>query len=281
MALSRNKSDSWTCQFGYDIFGEKFRTLELSDFSDYLQTLSPSFGNNSIIGAFGDSHLRTYFCPEKEVYTTRHITAHIAYVSGASLIGFGRRDSSKGHFNKIKAYCRYIKPRFILLKFGQVDFEQGYYYRKMIKKEDINFTCFVEKLLSSYQEAINQLSNMTNIVVCALNPPTIQDPYEYAQTIKTIILENIKDKDEKIINIYLKHLPKYIDEYSTRLNSILLFNSMLKNIHGISKYIDKNNFFMENGVLRNEFIQKNDVHIKISNEYRINITRSILKDILN
>ena len=265
------------CQFGYDIFGEKLRTLEPSAFSAYLHTLVPTSGKLTV-GAFGDSHLRAYFSPEQEIYAAAGVTAHLAYISGASLTGFGRRNSSKGHFSKIEAYCRILRPAYILLKFGQVDFEQGYYYRKAIKGEKSTFAEFAEKLLASYQDAVNALAGLTDIVVCALNPPSIRDPHDYAQTIRTIILENIPEKN--IAEIYLRHLPQYIDDYDARAGAISSFNALLENMHGIAKYIDKTDFFLENGRLKDCYWQTDNVHIPISNEDRRRLTRSILNDIL-
>lgn len=263
------------CQFGYDIFGENLRKLEPSEFSTYLRTLTPF--SAPLIGAFGDSHLRTYFCPDEEVYAAAGVTAHLAYISGASLTGFGRRTSSKGHFSKIEAYCRTLRPTYILLKFGQVDFEQGYYYRKAIKGEKISFAEFAERLLASYQDAVDALAGLTDIVICALNPPTIRDPQDYAQTIRTIILENIPER--KAAEIYLRHLPRYIDDYAARAGAISSFNAMLGTMRGIARYIDKTDFFLENGSLKDSYWQKDDVHIPISDEDRKRLTRSILTDI--
>lgn len=269
--------DNFTCQFGYDFFGEALRTFTVEDFSAYLRDMEYKEQIPSL-GAFGDSHLRTYFSPEPEPYLSYGLNAHLAYIPGASLTGFGRRHSSKQHFAKIKAYCQYIKPEYIFLKFGQVDFEQGYWYRRIIKGEEVNIRNFFDALLVSYQKAIDELNTFTNIIILNLNPPTIINAHEYAQTIKYFIKENIEDI--RIAEIYLKYLPQYIESYKKRLSKIMQFNKYLKNIKGIYKYIDKSSYFMEYGILKKKYRQHDNVHFNISNDERKKITTDLLKEVL-
>ncbi|MFP5259596.1 MAG: tetratricopeptide repeat protein, partial [Acidobacteriota bacterium] len=126
-----------------------------------------------LIALFGDSHvLPTFYCPRQ--FESLGFKAQFFSVAGASISGLGKNNSTLELLPKITRYIANKNPDYVLLKFGQVDIEFGYYYKKFIKKERIpDMGVFMESLLEVYKKNIETLKDMTNLVVGCINLPSI------------------------------------------------------------------------------------------------------------
>jgi len=56
-------------------------------------------------------------------------------------------------------FSNIINDVLICLKFGQVDLEYVYYYKKYVKKGNINIEDFTDELINIYLNFINKLNN--------------------------------------------------------------------------------------------------------------------------
>ncbi len=172
---------------------------------------------------FGDSHGH-YF---------RNVYPHFADVEpitidAATIIGLGRVESTLNArdtiFNQISSLGR---EDYIALKFGQVDIEFGFYYRNAFKGEAISFDSFVQLLVESYINFIQNIKELhPNIVVCGINLPTIFN-HEHAveHTSKTII-EYIEDKS--LVQTFLNKLNSIFPSVKDRTLMSIDFNAALK-----------------------------------------------------
>lgn len=260
------------CAFGYDEFGEIMRRLSAHDVEGYLKSIRPPVP----CGFFGDSHLRTFFCPDREVYGSFGVAPHIAYLSGATVLGFGRRTSSLSHFQKIEAFCNILHPSHVFFKFGQVDIELGYLYRILIKGEKISIHDHLDLLSDSYVSGISHLPKNITYVICGINLPTIVDVDEHSCAVKHFITENIHES--QAADIYARYLPKYVMPYEERTKTAMLFNGMVsQKSEKIAKYVDMTGFFQDgDGLLKECHRQHDDIHYRISDELRRDVTCRIL-----
>ena len=94
-----------------------------------------------MIKIYGDSHSRIF----KKIKLNR-FKLNVENVSGASLIGLPKSNSKLKLRSKIITYLKNNKPDFLILKFGQVDIDLGYYYRIVVSTKSI----FSNKESSTY-----------------------------------------------------------------------------------------------------------------------------------
>ena len=108
---------------------------------------------------FGDSHSR-YFFPLKFGYERAGLNRNKSVIAGefiraASLAGFRPGRSTLDTRLKIEAAmpaCTHL-----VLGFGQVDLELGYYYRRVVKGEDITRPGYVAWLIEIYRTFLSEL----------------------------------------------------------------------------------------------------------------------------
>ena len=163
-----------------------------------------------------------------------------------------------------------------------------YYYKKIIKEENINYINFIELVIKKYDIFINNILKIINkkyIIIWSINPPSLIDEDLYTKYVEEKLFD-----DESGYRKYNK-LPKIQinEKYKKLLNNELLtikkrtyysklFNIKLKNYCNTKniKFIDTYDYFITNNVINEKYINKNDNHIKMDNELCYNIYKSTL-----
>lgn len=191
---------------------------------------------------FGDSHSR-YFEKNRKVVThapwVKDLNIDLKKVPASTIVGLGRKRSTLGLRDIIQEKIDNNPGSYAVFCFGQVDLELGYYYRRVIKGEDIAYPDFIFYLTNQYEDFIKSFDDI-KVVVKGLNLTVLKDPDFAVKYVSRIISENIDDKDEaneaksKLIDIY--------DGFSVRNKATLDFNSEMKNICARNnwKYFDIN-----------------------------------------
>ncbi|WP_335949699.1 hypothetical protein [Salipiger bermudensis] len=126
----------------------------------------------SEIHVFGDSH-STYFFPS-DFYVGRLGLKHPqAYkvtgeaISAASIMGFRPRASTLDTKKKIEHALPNASR--MVFAFGQVDLELGFYFRKVVKGEDVDVEQFCAFLLESYREFVSGVAGKVDLAVKGVN----------------------------------------------------------------------------------------------------------------
>jgi hypothetical protein len=109
-------------------------------------------------------------------------------------------------FNTNKKFNHYI------FKFGQVDIQVNYYYKKIIKNEIIIKDIFFNDVINDYITFLNRFKNY-NILVCGINMPS---PTNYKSYLYNTL--HVINKNELLDSITLEELN----------NDTILFNKLLK-----------------------------------------------------
>lgn len=196
----------------------------------------------------GDSHTEYFkISPilKFELSVLEDVDADIEVIHGASIIGLGKRQSTLS-VNKL-IEDKVTDDSYNVLCFGQVDLELGYYYRKIVKKENITSKEYIAMLVQTYFDFILSLKiSHDSIVVKGVNLTTLKHPHFSMSYVARIIIENIEKKDQAP---YMKHLRKIYDSESIRNEMLLEFNSILSirlSKVGI-KYFDINDLIANSG----------------------------------
>ena len=258
--------------YGYDDFSVITQNLSIDEYQCFLQSLPRTVPS---IGFFGDSHLRTVVSPNQLLYATHGVQAHIAYLPGSTMLGFGRRSSSVGHFEKIKLYAEIVRPKALILKFGQVDIDLGFYYKLVVKSEQVCIEDYVNALIDAYIEAVKMIH--VPVFILPINLPTLKDKESCVRYTSTIITENINDKDE--IHSLENHLYEVMPSYQDRMDMTKLFNNYLhKKTIGQCFFIDISNLYIKNGSVGARFLA-GDHHYIVNEEDKIASTYAILRNL--
>lgn len=142
---------------------------------------------------------------------------------------------------------------YYLFKFGQVDTQVNFYYKKIIKNEQITKEVFFKDIINDYITFLNRFKNY-NIIVCGINMPS---PINYKLYLYDVLKLDNKIKNETLENLTLEELN----------NDTIEFNNLLKNeclVNNITYFdlTDECSYFDNNFIyLKNEFIG-NDHHYK-------------------
>ena len=201
-----------------------------------------------MIKVFGDSHSRIF----KKCNILNHVI-DCENISGATLAGLPKRISTLDVKNRMIDYLKNNKPDFLILKFGQVDIDLSYYYKIVVKKEEIDKSEYIQNLLSCYEKLIVELSyyiDKKKIIIFGINPPSLVKKEScYIYTSKIVLNKNehlsglLKDKIEsiqertyfsKLFNIQLKDMCckndiKFIEVFDEFLNSENIVSDMFTN----------------------------------------------------
>lgn len=121
---------------------------------------------------YGDSHARSF----KGVSFPKY-KLNLNAISGASIKGLGRSFSHKQLSKQIcNTLANYQTTHNILvLKFGQVDAEQGYLFTKFIKKTPLTFSEFTDTCFKSFEvffRTVSKYIKPSDIIIWGINPPS-------------------------------------------------------------------------------------------------------------
>ncbi len=189
----------------------------------------------------GDSHSKYFnITPELRdcVSNTRGLSIKVIPLSGATITGFGRRSSSLDSYGTLVSEIEEFSPDHICFAFGQVDIELGYYYRKVFKDEDVNYTDFIQDLIKNYiDRTLNFVESHPKLSITfkGINLSTLTESRNKAINYTSrIISENISDPEQrKYASQKLKDL---LASNIERNGAHLYFNQMLE------KECENNNF---------------------------------------
>ena len=213
------------------------------------------------IAIFGDSHSNVF-----NKFNVDGVNIFCNSISGGTISGLPKRISTLNIKNIIIDYLKNNSPDYIIFKFGQVDIELGYYYKNIIKNENINKEDYIKYLLDSYISFINEIEkyiDINKIIICGINPPCLiskSDCFEYT---KRIIFENVNNN----LDIYIDKLNNLIENINNRTKFSTNFNYELRNLckNKNIKYIEVFNELLTNeGILNDIFVDNNKLehHIK-------------------
>lgn len=109
-------------------------------------------------------------------------------IGAASIAGFRPQKSTLDTKRIITRRARMAQK--LVLAFGQVDLELGYYFRKVIKEENITQTDYVDWLIGIYAAFIADLKFSTeHLAIKGVNLTVLGDPTFTHQYVKRIITE--------------------------------------------------------------------------------------------
>jgi len=106
------------------------------------------------------------------------------------------------------------KFNYYIFKFGQVDIQVNYYYKKIIKNEIITKDIFFNDVINDYITFLNLFKNY-NILVCGINMPS---PTNYKSYLYKVLKLDEIHKNELLDSITLEELN----------NDTILFNNLLR-----------------------------------------------------
>lgn len=179
---------------------------------------------HKFVNIYGDSHCRIFFREKLKIQKDR-VCFNNKYLSKVYLKGLCNSDSKLGMskiiLNDNTQFSNINNNVLICLKFGQVDLEYVYYYKKYVKKENINIEDFTDKLINIYSNFINKLNNKNNILVISTSLP---NPNTYLKTIQSSIDMSIQvDYTElsKNFNLFNEKLKKMAS-----INNIFFFDML-------------------------------------------------------
>lgn len=210
-----------------------------------------------MIKIYGDSHSRIF----KKIKLNR-FKLNVENISGASLIGLPKSNSKLKLRSKIITYLKNNKPDFLILKFGQVDIDLGYYYRIVVKNENIIKREYVNNLVIKYINFINELSQLypkQKIIIFGINPPSLLDKDSFFKYIKNIIL---KDNNSPELE---NKLYQSIEPLKQRTNLSKLFNLTCRYFCEMNhiKYTEVfNKLLNSKNILCPKFTTNHDHHLK-------------------
>lgn len=197
---------------------------------------------------FGDSH-SNYFNINNDLTNVdkkfESIDVNVIKIPGASIRGFGKRNSTLNSRNVFFDELNKYNPDYVVFALGQVDIELGLYYKKIIKSENININHYIREITESYLQTIDEIVKKTslnkeNIIVKGINLSVLSRNRQKAVSYTSrIITENIDSREEiKLYNNKLKEeFPSSLERYGYHLK----FNNKLKeSLKGNYKYFDIN-----------------------------------------
>jgi hypothetical protein len=147
----------------------------------------------------GDSHARFFGITDQMAALRPElggIELDLRVVQGATVTGLGRRVSHLRLRQTIDEALAGAPYDAFGLNIGQVDVELGYYYRRVVKAEDISPDAFVAGLAGSLAGFLGELRSRFAgaLFVKGINPPVLcHDRAKAVRYIARIITENVQD----------------------------------------------------------------------------------------
>lgn len=208
---------------------------------------------------FGDSH-SSYFnlTDELKLIDTSFAGVDIRVVKlpGATINGFGKRESTLNTRSIFSEEFSTFKPDFVCFALGQVDIELGYYYRKIVKSEDVPMNNFISELCDNYIKTIKDIisqSNLTSnqVIIKGINLSVLtKSRLKAIKYTSRIINENITDKEK--IKEYSEKIKNQFPSNLERYSSHVAFNIKLKEmILEEFKYFDINDIIEDKNCVGN------------------------------
>lgn len=171
------------------------------------QTAAPGGGrrkaakNAQTIHVFGDSHAKFFFrtgffAGRHKLATPLRYQIDGQYIPASSVAGFRPGDRKLNVKDTIREALPDVSH--LILAFGQVDLELGYYYRLAVKKEDQTPETYVKWLLGIYGDFVASLSDadceiaLKGVNLTALTPK----PFAIKYVLRIIEGEERKDAPE-------------------------------------------------------------------------------------
>ena len=213
---------------------------------------------------FGDSHMRFFTDTPMIKRATKELSDLVSFncsvIHGASVIGLGRRQT---HLNvreiiesssSIESVC--------VLNFGQVDLELGYFYRRVVKKESLNYYDWIESLIEAFLSFVHDIKPLFKVIVVkGVNPPAIKNTDLMVTYASRIVLENLSHEPERKDS--LNHLRKIMPDVLTRTLVAKHFNRLLQqSMNGVDVlYFDiLDDLIDDNGIISDKFVPANFDH---------------------
>jgi len=202
---------------------------------------------------FGDSHSRIF----KHIRIP-NLNIEVNNIRGATIIGLPKRISTLNLREKIINYLKNNKVDYLILKFGQVDLELGYYYKLAVKKEKFTKDDFIANLILNYTIFLNIIQkyiDKSKIIVWGVNPSALLDDVSFLKYTSRIIFE-------KNDTNYLKN---YIEDNKIRNKFLLNFNYECRKMceNNDFKYIEVfSDLLTKEGKTSKYFTNNNDHHLK-------------------
>lgn len=166
-------------------------------------------------------------------------------MSGATITGFGKRNSSLNvRDNLIKAFHDF-NPDYLCFALGQTDIELGIYYKRVVKMQEIDISDFIQETTKNYIQYINDITNELKIsnekiLIKGVNPPVITKyrTKSINYTAREILRNDFPISEKKQYKDKLKSIyPSVYERYNNHKNFNLEIKKTSKK-HGIEKYFD-------------------------------------------
>lgn len=175
----------------------------------------------------------------------RGINTKVVSMPGATISGFGKRQSTLNVRSKLIEEIKSFEPDFICFALGQVDVELGLYYKRVVKGESIDISSYLDELSEVYVNNIKEIVEGLSIPhrkVCIkginLSVLTKSRPKAIQYT-KRIITENVTEQSEikKYLDVLRDIYPSNLERYSNHV----YFNNKIKSLsEGLFCYFDIN-----------------------------------------
>jgi hypothetical protein len=200
---------------------------------------------------FGDSHSKLLAITNELKEINPHykgISSEVISLSGATISGFGKRHSTLNASQLFLDKVDKIQPDVLCFALGQVDIELGYYYRRVIKGNNVEFKVFSIELLERYIENIKLVTeklgySKERVIFKGVNLPVLSNSRAKAINYTSkIITENVENSEERAM--FREKLSKMFPSNLERAYYHIAFNESLKKYAqevGM-KYFDINSF---------------------------------------
>jgi|GEM_PF-2481846 len=240
-----------------------FAELPPHDFKNYFER------RETLI--IGDSHVACLFGDER-AFRHSGMDAEVVFIGGATITGFGRRESTLATYRRVNHYIKTFKPSNIVFKFGQVDVDLGWYYRRVVDDQPDNPASHFQTIIDRYVESILGLPSHTRQVVCGINLPSVPSPEQAAEYTSRIITENITD--DALYTVYRSKLIRILPSIERRTEMTLEFNRQLKEkcTRSALDYFDYTDIFIDSatGILDARYAGTADHHYRTTAEDQAN-----------
>lgn len=181
-------------------------------------------GHRTQIFLYGDSHCKCFTRDETKI---GNLIVKNCYYQGASMRGLSNINSKLKYQPFILDNIVKHSNDYHVFKFGQVDVEYGFWYKKLIKKENIQQIDFFNKTIDEYIGLMLKIKDniSQNIITCGVNLANNIDTVLQELNSTYINWSNGIVKKKRAYN--LKKLPRHIT-VSTQNSGLLTFNNILK-----------------------------------------------------
>lgn len=187
-------------------------------------------GSQQVVTVFGDSHSK-FFHPTPLQYQRMGVGTPLPYringshIRGAAVSGFRQQESTLNVKEKIIAAL--TDARYMILAFGQVDLELGYYFRNAIKGESYSPEAYTDWLIGIYSSFVNGLQNDRCELALKGANLTVLDPAPFAaRYVSKIAREGTKLTIAEASKLVRPFILSETDQNSMHLR----FNEMIRDL---------------------------------------------------